>query len=124
MEQAIHDNDSLMEYPFLDDIKALLIIKSCDWEYEKEWRIIATKLEMQNVKRFENRNLSFDCVTGIYLGLRINKEILQHVKEIVKRINCTRKERNKPFVRLYESKLHSKEFKLVYSEIKLCKDEL
>jgi len=50
-----------------------LVTKSKIWRYEKEWRIIS--------KVSDGREVSFDCVSSIYLGAKASSELIEFMKE-------------------------------------------
>ena len=50
-----------------------LVTKSKIWRYEKEWRVIS--------KVSGGREVSFDCVSGIYLGAKASKDLIDFMKD-------------------------------------------
>lgn len=97
--------------PFFDKLfyYKILLFKSPDWEYEKEWRIIKqTNLD------YEDNKPDFDFINQIrpkeiYLGSQINKENKERLIEIGKNKN----------IDIYQMKLgtFSKEYKLISKKI-------
>ena len=73
----------------LDDLLPLFLVKGKMWEYEKEWRIVYTKKQMYdyNDETLYSCNLAFPCMTGIYLGYRIEKDTEDYLKEVIERMN-------------------------------------
>jgi hypothetical protein len=89
-----------------------LLIKSIDWEYEKEWRLI--KYGINNLH--ENtiiglENIHFDAVKAIYLGLRSSIAIQECAKEFCKQFNC----------QLFQAKLHDTDYALKFDSVDLIK---
>lgn len=83
-----------------------LVTKSKIWRYEKEWRIIS--------KVSNGREVSFDCVSSIYLGAKASSELIEFMKEL-----CLKEKIN-----LYQYSIDIKTYKInlatIYSnEIKL-----
>lgn len=56
-----------------------LVTKSRLWRYEKEWRVIS--------KVMEDRIVNFDCVSGIYLGARASKPLIDYMKTLCSQLN-------------------------------------
>lgn len=81
-------------------IKALLV-KSKDWEYEHEWRIIQIGTKTQN-------KIKFPKPTKIFLGCNISKENKQKLIEIAKKKN----------IPIYQMVLEPDEYRLSYYLIK------
>ena len=73
----------------LDDILPMFLVKGREWEYEKEWRIIYTQKQLQDIDDdiLYGGNVSFECISAVYLGYRINPVIKQNIIEIVERLN-------------------------------------
>lgn len=93
----------------LDDVLPLFLVKGKAWEYEQEWRMIFTKKQQYDMDNKNLETIPFECITGIYLGYRINPEIERNILEICKRQN--RK------IAVYKSKLSNSEFKLEFEEV-------
>ncbi len=89
LRRAIEDEEDYSGDEALDDILPLFLIKSRDWEYEKEWRILFSKKQMYDIneKTLYAGNLSFKCISAIYLGYRIDSEVEKNIIEICKRIS-------------------------------------
>lgn len=90
-------------YESLLDIMALFLKKSNCWEYENEWRIIATYPQIHNdvsdfsdmskineadvLYQLKGRRINIKgCIKRIYLGPRISCEKREHIKEIATRL--------------------------------------
>lgn len=107
------------ETDFIKDKMALFLQKAKEWEYEKEWRIIATYDQIyntadnvgnENIELYgiEDIRLSVDkCVKAIYLGPRMESEIKKHIKEICDRKGCT--------TMIYDTSLSNKKYELVFN---------
>lgn len=124
LKRENENNNSVTDedYYFLKDILCLFLSKSSVWEYEKEWRIIATypqifnEAEDMNDEEYEilykiySQKISVkNCIKAVYLGPKMKEEFREHIKEICKdKLNG---------VRLYSSRLSAKEYKLEYKEI-------
>lgn len=79
---------------FLKDIMHLFLTKSKIWEYEKEWRIIATYPQIYNcsddigddIEEFywlKSQTISVgNCIRAVYLGPRIKEIQRKHIIEI------------------------------------------
>lgn len=96
----------------------LFMIKPKVWEYEKEWRLIYSKMRLYEMNQFTSIStkaqcISFDCISAIYLGYRINNEIKENILEIVKRINA----KNKNKIAVYQSILSREHYQLEYDKI-------
>lgn len=83
--KKLRDNNSIKgnysKQASLDWSLPLFVTKGNDWKYEKEWRIIYTKEEQQE------QNIPFDCITGVYLGMRISPDAKEDILEIAENIN-------------------------------------
>lgn len=84
---------------FLKDIMPLFLIKSKEWEYEKEWRLLFTYAQINNsvdeigdekvgdFYKNHSREISVsDCIKAVYLGARIEKIKIEHVVEICQKL--------------------------------------
>lgn len=96
--------------PF-NDILPLFLTKGKVWEYEKEWRILYTKKQMYDIDDEElyTGNLSFKCISSIYLGYRIQPAIKQHLLEISKRLSSLGS-----FVPVYQAQLSPGGYNIVF----------
>lgn len=104
---------------FLKDVIGLFIAKSEDWEYEKEWRIIVSYLQMnrkyddvemaddseleKELYNIDSQVIEFDCVSRIYLGPKMEEIKKNHIREIGMRLG----------VDVIEMSLSKTEYKLV-----------
>lgn len=79
------------------------ITKSDEWNYENEWRLVLTYGKDKAV----SFNLEAVKPTAIYLGAKINEEDRKTVIDISRRKG----------LRVFQMKLSSTEFKLVYDEV-------
>lgn len=119
------------DYFFLQDILPLLLVKGQEWDYEKEWRIAIDILSFEQrcndieeqfgerLPHIEEGNLvAFDCISAVYMGIRMKKAVREHIVEIVKRLNASLSPAKQP-IRLYEMQYTSATFKLEPHEILL-----
>lgn len=69
------------------------IIKTPDWDDEREWRILYTRELFENIKIFEpdSKNcLDFSsCITKVFLGLDASDSLKKKAKVMAKRMNFT-----------------------------------
>lgn len=110
-DRNVHDYED-----YLNDITALFLFKGEAWSYEREWRIVYTLLQIYEEDREELYAgiIQFDCITGIYLGNRIEKEIEENIKEIVKRINKVRDDNGRTTIAIYKAYLNDDSYKLAF----------
>lgn len=83
------DIDEALDNKLFNDIIPLFLIKSKVWEYEREWRIIYSLKQMydENDETLYSGNIPLNCISGIYLGLKIHPEIKRNILEICERIS-------------------------------------
>lgn len=95
----------------LNDILPLFLVKSKDWEYEKEWRIIYSRKQMYDLddELLYGGNISFKCISAVYLGYRVHPEIRKNIQEICKRISFEAAP-----VKVYHAGLSTTEYKIEY----------
>lgn len=86
----------------IDSHPFLLLRKSSDWKYEKEFRLIYKKSEFQ-----DKMNLRLDCISEITFGLRTDPQQIEIVKSLIK---------NMP-IRLYQTMQKENSFKLTRKEL-------
>ncbi|MCD4780340.1 MAG: DUF2971 domain-containing protein [Candidatus Omnitrophica bacterium] len=69
------------------DIDAILyktyIVKSSNWSYEKEWRLILDG----NISNFYDNKIPFPYIEKIYLGCRMDNQMIDTMREIGKELN-------------------------------------
>lgn len=97
-EDYVYDADDS-----LDDILPLFLSKGRCWEYEQEWRIIYTLKQMYEINNptLYSGTIPFPCISGVYLGYRIDLEVRENIIEICQRL--TEKEERK--ISVYQAKL-------------------
>lgn len=108
------------ETNFLKDIMPLFLIKSKDWEYEKEWRLLFTYAQINNSAddirddeiedfyKIHLREISVsDCIKAVYLGARIEKVKKKHIIEICQKLN----------IKVYASLPSKDKYELDFKEI-------
>ena len=111
LDQAIiQDSDYNTDY--LNCLLPMFVTKGVYWEYEKEWRVIYTKLEKYQ-KYMNISNIPFECITGIYLGHRIDSLIKEIILESAERLS-KKVDHN---ISVYESRLSNTEYKLNFIKI-------
>lgn len=117
LRSDIRDGNEHSYDGYLNDITALFLSKGEDWSYEKEWRIVYTLLQTyeENCKELYEGILQFDCITGIYLGYRIDNEIEENIREIVKRINEIRNRHGRTAIRIYKAYLKNDGYQLEFN---------
>ena len=110
------DNVDPIDTTWLKDLLYLFLVKPECWSYEKEWRIIATyphvtdKADVMNdEENAEFYNISKmisvkDCITAVYLGVKMKSDIKHHISEI-----CNEKLKG---VKLYSTKLSIDSYRL------------
>jgi hypothetical protein len=91
---------NLMELGEPEDYNNLLLTKSTDWAYEKEWRVIKSPNEGGSQKyKFSN-----ELLTGVILGARIEpqnqKLVLEWVRDYPSEVKVFRSKINDKFYRL------------------------
>lgn len=124
-KQNRENGDCLDSCDFLEDIMALFLSKSKVWEYEKEWRLIFSYLqlnadyeEIENEKNagqeilyeYNTKDIDFDCATRIYLGPKMERTKKEHLKEIGQKL-C---------IDVIELQLSKNKYELVPTEEKQC----
>lgn len=118
MKKAMQDDHCDFDFDFLKDVTSLFLTKSKDWDYEKEWRIVVSYLQLhcdyqtveneddekttKNLFDIDSQNIDFNCVEAIYLGPKIDLEKEKHLVKIGHSLN-------KP---VYKMKLSQTEYKL------------
>lgn len=106
---------------FIKDIMYLLLTKSNDWSYEKEWRFIAMYYQVFNeAEEMENEECADfyrldslkipveNSIKAVYLGARMKWDIQEHIIEICKRIGG---------IKVYRTKLSTNKYELESSEV-------
>ena len=98
----------------MDDIIPLFLTKDEIWKYEKEWRIIYSKKQMYDldIRELNEGNINFNCITAIYLGYRINKEIKNNIIEI-----CKRNEEKGSKINIFQENLTKDSYEFEYNKI-------
>lgn len=129
-------SEELLNDPFLNNIKSrkelnrLLLTKSSDWKYEKEYRCIfdvvleynkcknnkgLKKQYPQLIKELEEKQdfihipFSISCVDSIYLGVKIDKKFKDSLLELLKF--------KYPVAKIYQGVLSEKSFEVIFNEI-------
>lgn len=109
-ENIVYDGDDS-----LDDILPLFLSKGKCWEYEQEWRIIYTLKQMYKIndQTLYNGIIPFPCISGVYLGYRIDPEVRENIIEICQRL--TEKEGRK--ISAYQAKLSERGYDILFEQI-------
>ena len=84
LNQAIRDNEQIDTSGALEEILPLFIVKSSVWSYENEWRIIITEKDLYDDYLKQKDYYDFPCITGIYLGARMDKNLQDDLIENLK----------------------------------------
>jgi DUF2971 family protein len=89
----------------------IFLVKSKEWEYEQEWRMLRPLKESNGPIITHDRSIHLfsippECITGIILGCRMRPE----QREKILRFVCTDKRYS--HINRYRSFLHEQEFKL------------
>ena len=110
----IHNHNEYSGDEPLDDILPLFLIKSKDWEYEKEWRIIYSRKQMYDLDNeiLYGGNINFKCISVVFLGFRIHSEIRQNIQDICDRISSG----TSP-IAVYQAGLSPTEYKIEYRRL-------
>lgn len=102
LKQSQYDQSCIDNIDFLEDLMSLFLSKSKIWEYEAEWRLIFSYLQLnvgyeeiangQNEDEkilydFDSKNIDFDCAVEIYIGPKMEAMKREHIKEIGKKLN-------------------------------------
>lgn len=120
LKQMNYERSFLNDVDYLKDIMHLFLIKSKDWEYEKEWRLLFTYPQLYNsaddvgdedCREFYNihsQTISVEnCIKSVYLGARIEKIKKDHIVEICKKLG----------IKVYSSVLAKEKYELIFNEI-------
>ena len=93
LREAINKQYVYDDIEYFNNIIPLFITKGTAWAYEKEWRVIYTKKDMYEIDDdvLYSCNIPFSCISAVYLGYRIDKEVKENIIEICRRLS---KERN------------------------------
>lgn len=89
-------------------LNGILLTKSTDWAYEKEWREILSK--QQNGQDYDLRGVFEDELDSIYFGCRMEKKEKEEIMDIVKH-----KRKN---MKVFQSQKNVKEFKLDFERLR------
>lgn len=127
LKKMNQDNNCPNDCDFIKDIMSLFLVKSKAWEYESEWRFIATYPHLHNeaenvgdeLENFydighsdicDKQVLSIkSCITGVYLGPKMKENIKKHITEI-----CNEKLNGIP---VYSSRLSKNKYKLEFNKV-------
>ena len=120
LKQMNYERSFPNDVDYLKDIMPLFLIKSKDWEYEKEWRLLFTYPQLYNsaddvgdedCPEFYNvhsQTISVEnCIKSVYLGARIEKIKKDHIVEICKKLG----------IKVYSSVLAKEKYELIFNEI-------
>ena len=100
-EQMFQDNNTIIRLI----LNELLLTKSIDWAYEKEWRVIL--LKQCSGQDFDLRGIFEEEIESIYLGCRMENEDKKEITDIVRN-----KRKN---VKIYETQKSNNEFKVIFN---------
>lgn len=85
----------------------ITLIKSKDWEYEREWRVVAAMRDKS--KDYEILSFPPEEVAGVYFGCRTTDESKREIIEIVND--------KYPDAKIYQARKHEREFSLVFDPV-------
>ena len=102
----------------IDHLLTLFTIKGSVWEYEREWRVIYTKKDLYDKNQTNHipkssQILSLPCVSGIYLGYRIDTDMRENILEIAERLGNTANRK----IQVYEPFLANANYKIGFKKI-------
>lgn len=114
LKLSIDNSDVYDGQELFDDIVPLFLIKSEEWSYECEWRIIYSMKQMydENDETLYKGNIPFNCISGVYLGVKIHPEIRQNIIEICQRLNTTKNP-----VKVHQAKIGSNRSSVEFEEL-------
>ena len=124
LSTALRNCDYPADTSWLDNIKFLFLNKYIGWSYEKEWRLLVTKKQMfdtgEEKQIFTDRIVPFNCITGIYFGVRTESGIKEHLIEIAKRANALKIEKGiGQLIKCYQMNYHETNYEVISSEVLL-----
>ena len=123
LREAIEKDCIVDDLTDFDNVLPIFINKSLDWEYESEWRIVYTKkhiydfydiLQSDEYSLLKLGNIPFSCISGVYIGVRTEKEIKDNIIEICDRLS---KKMNKR-IPVYVARLSNDSYDILFDEIK------
>lgn len=115
-------NRQICDAGFLSDVNSLFLVKSQNWEYEQEWRILVPYLYMherwheggvlsndedERMYSINSQTIDFPYVSKVYMGPRIPEMQKEHLIEI-----CRKKQ-----IEIYMTKPSLKKYSLEYTKI-------
>ena len=97
-------------------VERIFFVKSIDWDYEQEWRMIHSLRECKRIIKDDSGNVYLfpfpeDSLTGVYLGCKISTNFKKKLSDIIK---------NKPsfsHVKMRQAEIDEKEYMLNFTEI-------
>ena len=109
IEGNVYDGDTL------DNILPLFVLKGEEWDYEKEWRVIYTIKQQYDLNNdvLNKGNLPFPCISGVYLGFRIDQDFEEDVLDACLEI----KRSSNREIPVYKEQIHPET-----TEICFCKE--
>lgn len=103
------------EYPTLNfaqemsgQLAKIMLRKSKDWEYEKEWRLLVINAASTYIK------FKPEALTGIIFGCRTDEKTRARIEKFL----SNRQDKNLPIPKLYQAKQHQSQFKIVIERVK------
>ena len=103
IEDLLNSEQQISEYV----LNEILLTKSLDWAYEREWRVILT--ENDPTKDFDLRVIFEEELEAIYLGCRMSHNNKQEIMSIVRTYRKA--------TSIYESLKDNNNFKLLFKEL-------
>lgn len=107
LEEAMEKEYEYDDVESLRDLIPLMLCKGKDWEYEREWRIICTKMDLYNQynKSTSGICVPLKCVSGVILGYRMEESKKKHIREII-----NNKMNNGENITIYQAQLTNNSF--------------
>ena len=97
-------DELLINKPILKTIMKTLITKAIFWSYEKEWRLIFTS---ENIENLIDGNVPFPHIESIYMGFKIKLGLKIALIKFAEMNN----------IQIFESKQHSEKYKLIFTPV-------
>ncbi len=102
----------------LDDILPMFLTKGKTWEYEREWRIVYSLKQLYDAYlniRDKGVIVPFQCISGIYLGYRIDPDIKDMILEICQRLSAE----GSTNIPVYQATISNEKYSLAFNPLNL-----
>lgn len=115
VEALLEHANGNVELKALRDAKGIFLAKSDVWKYEKEWRICHMNHELSKDKFKE---IPFNCISAIYMGIRIEEKDIEKVKEKLNNYNDKQGRNKINRIKLYKMKMpRDNSYNLISEEV-------